>query len=387
MDINSSFLSLSINDSTKRVIETVTFNPYNFVSGYDKSVFSEKSKFKLVVGDKYCNITLLSNSDNAINHLAILKLKDPQTNNTMYMLVDKKQITALVSHSNFTPKQMNQILMQLQQTSQKEGMKAREYMARISDKIESLKKEILVCEKSQLKELAAKKGDEAALTYVNKSWDVEDFIRQSGLSQAQAQLIKNKSAGIWDLLTFLKKHPSISENTTVIGHNRKNIIQALSQTLNCEYYMDFYLRVFKSPIARADFMEKLTDQNTPIIFLVPRHLLGGVKHREGITAGEMRWLLDHPEKLPLVHFVFAAYKAYSQVPLRSLNLSDKQLDFLKDEVSVRVFKQIEAEGKLPEEKLFDFKKLVQLRTELNQALAEIPVPYQKPSKPIIEEVD
>lgn len=147
-----------------------------------------------------------------------------------------------------------------------------------------------------------------AQAFPSRLKDLDEEMQLSGLSHEQVQTLKDNAADFCLITDFFKKTFSLT-GAIILGLNHKDIIEGMKKALKCDCYMDAYLRMFNSPNARDDFLEKLTAEGNPIIFLVPRKLYGT---KQGVTAGEMTWLFNNPEKMKLVHFVFGAYKVYSK---------------------------------------------------------------------------
>jgi hypothetical protein len=151
----------------------------------------------------------------------------------------------------------------------------------------------------------------------------------------------------------------------------------LKPNLECDDYMDAYQRIFNDFNARDDFVEKLTEEKNPIVFVVPHKLLGS---KQGVTAGEMRWLLANPEKMENIHFVFSAYRIFSKkdVVLDELQnpsfqshnsyFSEKaQQEFFTEAIATRIFSQL----KNPAQKLEVNDDLVEKKQKIEGLAAVI----------------
>lgn len=108
--------------------------------------------------------------------------------------------------------------------------------------------------------------------------------------------------------------------------------------------MDAYFRIFNDYNAKPDFLEKLTAEENPIIFLVPHKLFA---NRQGETAKEMQWLLNNPAGMKNVHFVFGAYKVYSKKIITKIDLEKRQVDQYTQYLTTRIFQQLQAGLCLP----------------------------------------
>lgn len=65
------------------------------------------------------------------------------------------------------------------------------------------------------------------------------------------------------------------------------------------------------------FMERITSESVPVVFLVPRNLFHSSKL--SFTATEMSWLLEHPEsRTTNVYFVFGAYEMIPEAFVRDV---------------------------------------------------------------------
>jgi hypothetical protein len=102
--------------------------------------------------------------------------------------------------------------------------------------------------------------------------------------------------------------------------------------------MDAYKEFFGDFKENSEFMPRLTEKDRKIVFIVPRQLMD--HPCAGATKKEMRWLLDQPENMGKIDFVFGAYEAISKKSFESehMNVIGDSVEF-KDFVVSRLFKQ------------------------------------------------
>jgi predicted ABC-type ATPase len=365
---------------TTRLIETVNFDQNNFVKSYDKSVFSSKQKWKSSIGNVACTISLQQTTDATLQDYSIICLKN--SNNKVKMLI-KNQHFRLLNQG-----QTSEIWMaawqKFNRTTQKQGSQVREAIQSIERQEQGFRQEKIKIKNADLQARASQKADETAQKfYMQPMEDLVEEMKQCGLQESDITLIQTHAAGIYDVTNFLQQLAilKLPEEATVIGLNHKGIVQGMSTTLKCKEYMDAYLRIFKSPLAREDFLEKLTEEPHPIIFVVPHKLFGS---KRGITAQEMEWFLKNPEKMQKVYFVLRAYKTYSQKIIPFTSLKEKQVDDYKDYFVQRIFKQLEAKLELPEVKYDKTDELAKLSVAVSDFQRFKPHPFQPPVVPVIQ---
>ncbi len=71
------------------------------------------------------------------------------------------------------------------------------------------------------------------------------------------------------------------------------------------------------PDSVRKFMEAITRENKPIVMFVPKGLKS-YKNKSWATKFELKWLMENPERMKNVHFVFGAYDTFPEVSLQPM---------------------------------------------------------------------
>lgn len=137
---------------------------------------------------------------------------------------------------------------------------------------------------------------------------ISKLLRDSGLEGKGAlPVIKKNSAGIVHIEDYLKHPPGKRPGSggIALGMTDEAFLYDLTTYLSrVENWKEAYPRLTGSGEAQTDaFMQKLVNQNKPIVFFVP----SGVTHHHGVTSEEMEWYLAHPEQMHNTFFVFGLY--------------------------------------------------------------------------------
>jgi hypothetical protein len=166
---------------------------------------------------------------------------------------------------------------------------------------------------------------------------------------------------------FLKHHDNdTSEKGVLLGLNHQEITQSVASIIDFEDYGETYERYYGNIIENENFMDDLTQEGKPILFLIPNEIF--THERKGATARELEWLLDHPEKMKNVTFVFGAYDC---IPDTEPPYDDcgSYISSYEENMARRIFKQIMRDTAKPPKKLKDYElmqKHLQLSTTLEQ---------------------
>ncbi len=134
-------------------------------------------------------------------------------------------------------------------------------------------------------------------------------LASSDVNAATLATLKNHSAGVVGLKELFQRHDL--KDAFVLGLSglrwQYNIIVEYMHFLG---WQRAYYEVEIDPLREGNmtptFMERLTALDHPIVFLVPNatHSYG---KGDSVTLNEFHWLLQHPDRMKNVTFVFGAY--------------------------------------------------------------------------------
>lgn len=158
---------------------------------------------------------------------------------------------------------------------------------------------------------------------------MEELVKATGLSPEQFELLKANGKGVMGIEGFLKIRESLGQGYLLAKDGMNQTSQIFSNRLGLRHWIDGYDNVgmrmrWKHPdpaYHTPEFLTKITDTGEPIVFLVPPGIMHGT---EGFTRAEMRWVLDHPERLKNMYFVFGAYDF---LPKEFLDEFNRRRDF------------------------------------------------------------
>ncbi len=176
-------------------------------------------------------------------------------------------------------------------------------------------------EKGQLKthsckEIFSSKSDALLENFDDK---LLNAIEASSLEIEHINLIIENSAGILLFNDFLENHP-IPTNSPAIVLGTSHPTPKISQKIYFSLYHAIllvkkqiphwhsvyqWLGLHPTQSTSNQFMEELLKKNRPIYFIVPDQILIDFKPTS-YTRQEIEWLLNHPQKLKQVYFVFGA---------------------------------------------------------------------------------
>lgn len=131
------------------------------------------------------------------------------------------------------------------------------------------------------------------------------LIQESELSSQHINLIKAHSKGIFHYKDLIKLSLKKGYLLGIYGENEQYLdkVKQLGLMSWEEAYKSFGIGLGETRHTEK-FMETLTRQELPIVFLIPSRLWS---HPEGvITKREVWWFLENPEKMSNVLFVFGS---------------------------------------------------------------------------------
>ena len=374
-----------MNKLNSKILETVSFNQYNFVDSYDKNIFSNKRSTCMCIDSLFFNIKIRSTNDARLKDYSIMRISS--NDRKMKLLVKNRDLSSI--NRTMSKVEWMRVFMQLQKTTQKQGSKSKAIFAAQNDQILLFEREKNHIKEQHLQVQASLKADELVQEFFVRKWDLDDEMTQCGLNSSEIELIQQNGAGVYDVTSFLQNVAiRLPKETTVIGLNHKTIVHGVAKTIACDEYIDAYLRIYDNDFrAKDDFLEKLTQEKNPIVFVVPHKLFGS---KQGITAQEMRWLLENPTQMNNVHFVLGAYKAYKKNGIPVASLKEKQVDNYTEFLTERIFKQLQASLRLPEMEDSSPLALAELNVEKQKFLKSRLQPFEraiKISQLVIEETE
>lgn len=366
-----------ITNLNKRLIETTSFTSNNFLQSYDKNVFSKKASFDFLIDNQKIKMKIVQTTDSTLQDYSILIMKSGQKK---MKLIFNSQEAPVILKSEMSSQEWKSYFMIYHEMHQEIGDQVNVTLADLQRKATAFEPENMQKDmgEKELQITAYQKADEIAAEFFTQEANLEEEMGKCGLTPENIETIKHYSAGASDITDFLIRSASVKlpKESTIIGLNHKDIIPGVKEALNCEDYLDAYERIFQCFTARDDFLEKLTEEQRPVIFLVPHKLLGP---KRGVTAQEMEWLLDHPESMANVHFVFRAYKTYSAKIISSTGLTNENaIDSYRMHLTTRIFQQIQVELRLPKIQNFDpLLMYLELSTCKRQFELLLPKPFVK----------
>jgi hypothetical protein len=339
---------MSISPQSIKLADSIQFEKNGQLKIFNKDIFKNKTSVQLSIENSSYIIKCFQSPDKDLADYRIVKLKDCTSSKKMSLLI---QSSALPSFLNVggTKKVSKNVWMDAffqMHKSTGELFSVLKPLKEEVDKTRNLLSNALRQKNDDELKFKATQQAETLLRHLADSIKpLGEEITLSGLDKNQKDLLQDHAAGVYLTEAFLRLKDKLPKNTTIIGLNHKEIIPAMCEVLGFEDYGDAYERMYHTYLAQPDFMEKLTNEKHPILFLVPRNLFGP---KQGVTAGEMRWLLDHPKCMNAVTFVFGSYKAYPRKMLDTAGLKEVKEALYKEYVATRIFQQMQANYKLPE---------------------------------------
>lgn len=154
----------------------------------------------------------------------------------------------------------------------------------------------------------------------SSSTEIDKGIAASDLTNAQIELMQTHSAEMLSFTEFLKRNVAAESYVYVLSISTYHqpiyhsiYFALLHASKNFIHWFDAYEQL-RVPIEdhSKEFMEKLTKTGSlPIYFVVPDNVLTGLGEKS-YTRNEMKWLLEHPQRMANVHFVFGARQIMSE---------------------------------------------------------------------------
>lgn len=134
------------------------------------------------------------------------------------------------------------------------------------------------------------------------------LLQNSGLEAHGAiGAMRSHSAGVLHIEDYLKQEPGKRPGSGGIALGLTEevfLYDLISYLSHVENWKEAYPRLTGSGEADTDvFMEKLINQQKPIVFFVPSHV---TKHN-GVTSEEVNWYLAHADKMKTTYFIFGLY--------------------------------------------------------------------------------
>jgi hypothetical protein len=141
---------------------------------------------------------------------------------------------------------------------------------------------------------------------------LEELVRASGLSQEQFEILQKNGKAVMDVEDFLRIREGLGQGYLLAKDKMNYSSEFFSNRMGLRHWYDGYDNVgmrmrWKHPdpsYHTPEFLTKITDTGEPIVFLVPPGIMDGT---EGFTRAEMRWVLENPDRLKNMYFVFGAY--------------------------------------------------------------------------------
>lgn len=150
------------------------------------------------------------------------------------------------------------------------------------------------------------------------SWESQsNAIKKSGIDAGTLQFVRENAKGLVsarELLKIKEIEGSFTLGLSFDGgyRERGNIssYRVFVDGLNLIHYGTSY-NLFKIAVNGDDHvnqhLEKITSTEKNVIFFVPNDFCTFCVRDTGITKREFQWLLDHPDRMKKVIFVFGAY--------------------------------------------------------------------------------
>ena len=156
-------------------------------------------------------------------------------------------------------------------------------------------------------------SDHSSLTLQNELNKIRftplvESLALSGLSSRQLGVLQQKARAVVDVEGFMAQpplNPGYILGLTRVGSLSVYTVFAEAKDLKRWPTAYFDFAIDTSPRNTNEFMTAITSTNDPIVFLVPNRVFD--RNFRGVTAHELRWLLNRPESLGSITFVFGAY--------------------------------------------------------------------------------
>ncbi|MBI4919225.1 protein kinase family protein, partial [archaeon] len=166
---------------------------------------------------------------------------------------------------------------------------------------------------------------------------LEQELSLSGLNSEQIRLLRTESSGVIDVEEYLQRIPEFKGDYGLGITNYRYAYVALTKLGGLvdweEAYQDFF---GNTEPKTGQFMNRLTSSDKKTVFFVPRNVFGYLDY--SITKSELYWLLENPERMKNVVFVFGAYDLIPQERLKEIVSPFKEMDQIYGEVANELLK-------------------------------------------------
>lgn len=318
----------------------------DYIVNFDRSIFKQKLSTDLVVDSLKVHLEICENSDPDLKKIKVVILSDRDGNESCFLTESNEAFSSSYTAAEWQERFKHLSTQSLRLSTQCLLEKVRQEIASANELI------------------AMEKADAIFPRMFSKLGSLEEEMKRAGLSLEAIELIKKHAKSVSLANDFLKKG-TLDPQTVILGLNHKKIIDSLAYLNTCQTYVDAYLRFYGSVCeAKVDFTEKLTQQNQPLVFLVPRKLFG----RNGVTRKEVEWLLAHPQAMKNIDFVFGIYTIYSKKDILP------RIRSFADMLAERLLSQAMSPQPLPPVKTPDIQLLYERRDILISRLKDLSIP-------------
>ncbi len=157
---------------------------------------------------------------------------------------------------------------------------------------------------AQIKTLSCKNFFQSPFLNLNDV-SLDQAVSESGISKPHLEKMKEFSSGLTDIYELILSPPKQGVLLGVM--NFFNLYSAIIEATGLTTWEDAYKKfgIETGESRHTDkFMRTLVNQEEPIVFLVPKNIWS---HPGGVhTKRELWWLLENPEKMKNVVFVFGS---------------------------------------------------------------------------------
>jgi len=136
------------------------------------------------------------------------------------------------------------------------------------------------------------------------SLPLDQLMKNTGL-ESHAALLKEHGKAVMDARAFLKDPVRKAKGFLLATDGLNYTHEFFSSSTGLRHWSRGYreMGIHPKAIRTAEFMGKITETGEPIVFLVPPNI-----KNYPITNNEMQWLLENPDRMKNVTFVFGAYE-------------------------------------------------------------------------------
>lgn len=158
---------------------------------------------------------------------------------------------------------------------------------------------------------------------LDKEIDLQEEARLSSFESRLEELNAN-SRGVIGIHEFLHRYRDNQNRGYLLGltsAGHRSVYEALARHANLETWWNAYAALGldgSSEAGMTSFMEQITSEHRPVVFMVPRNLFD-VDTGSNHTAHEMGWILENSRvRARNVQFVLGGYQIYSETFARGL---------------------------------------------------------------------